>query len=77
MKWLDKIPFLPIIIAAILLGIAPYPAKPEPHLVEKLGMLVQGTLVKPIDIFDLFWHSLPIILILLKLSRLRGRSEEA
>ncbi|NOY66497.1 MAG: RND transporter [Gammaproteobacteria bacterium] len=72
MKWIDKIPFLPLIIVAIVLAIAPYPAKPEPHLIEKLGMLTQGLLVSPVDIFDLFWHSFPVIFIIIKLFRLRS-----
>ena len=77
MKWLDKIPYIFLIVAAVFLGIAPYPAKPEPHLIEKLNMLIQGTLVKPVDIFDLFWHSLPLILLLLKIIRDRSISRNA
>jgi len=74
MKWLDKIPFLPLVLIAIMLGIAPYPAQHQPHLVEKLLMLSQGALVKPIDIFDLFWHCLPLTLLIIKLVRLRTTS---
>ncbi len=54
-----------LIAAALLLGAMPL--VPEPHLVEKLRMLFNGTLVKPIDIFDLFWHSWPILWIILRL----------
>ena len=50
-----------LIPLALLLGLAPF--FPQPHLVEKLRMLVGGTLRKPIDIFDLFWHAWPIILL--------------
>jgi len=64
LKWLDKIPFILLFVAAIVLGIAPGP--PEPHLVEKVKMLLAGTLSKPIDIFDLVMHSLPLILLVLK-----------
>jgi hypothetical protein len=46
---------------AIILGLAPF--YPVPHLFEKLDMLIQGELSRPIDIFDLFWHSWPLILI--------------
>lgn len=46
---------------AVLLGLAPF--LPQPHLVEKIGMLIAGTLVKPIDIFDLFWHAWPLALL--------------
>jgi len=66
MNWLDKIPFLPLLIIALLLGIAPYPSQPMPHLLEKLGMLSQGALTKPIDIFDLFLHGTPLVLLMLK-----------
>jgi len=54
-----------LIVAALLLGIMP--VMPEPHLVEKVRMLLDGTLVKPADIFDLFWHSWPILWIVLRL----------
>ena len=68
MAWLDQIPLNMLIIAALLLGLAPF--VPEPHLVEKLRMLAQGTLSKPIDIFDLLMHAAPIVLLVLKLIRM-------
>lgn len=71
MKWLDKIPLTTLLIVAILLGLAPFPFTPEPHLWQKLKMLVAGELVKPIDIFDLFLHGAPAVLLLLKLWRMR------
>ena len=46
---------------ALLLGLAPF--YPQPHLIEKLGMLLAGMLHKPIDIFDLFWHTWPFALL--------------
>lgn len=49
---------------ALFLGLAPF--YPQPHLVEKLRMLAAGTLKRPIDIFDLFWHAWPIALLLWK-----------
>ena len=69
MKWLDKIPLTTLLIIALLLGLAPF--TPEPHLWEKLKMLVAGELVKPLDIFDLFLHGTPVILLILKLTRFR------
>ena len=54
-----------LIPAAILLGLAPF--VPEPHLIEKLRMLSNGDLKRPIDIFDLFFHSWPLLLIGYKL----------
>ena len=64
MKWLDEIPYLILIGLAALMAILPF--EPQPHLMEKLAMLSDGTLSKPIDIFDLFWHLLPTILLLVK-----------
>ena len=72
MKWLDKISLPHLLIPAILLGLAPF--HPEPHLVEKLRMLGEGTLQRPIDIFDLLLHGTPALLVVLKLSRIGMRS---
>ncbi len=60
----DKINWIIIIALCATLGLAPF--KP-PHIVEKLSMLFNGTLVKPIDWFDLLLHSIPFILLLLKI----------
>lgn len=68
MKWLDKLPLSTLLIIAIALGLAPF--VPEPHLWEKLKMLFAGTLSRPIDIFDLFMHGTPAILVVLKLVRM-------
>ena len=63
MDRLDKLPWELLIIGSLLLGLAPF--YPEPHLVEKIRMLFQGTLSRPIDIFDLLMHSaLPLLLLL-------------
>jgi hypothetical protein len=69
MKWLDKIPLTTLIIITLLLGLAPF--TPEPHLWQKLKMLAAGELVKPIDIFDLFLHATPAVLLVIKLLRMR------
>ena len=68
MKWLDKIPLSTLVVISLLLGLAPF--APEPHVWEKLKMLADGTLSKPIDIFDLFMHGTPWVLLLLKLLRI-------
>ena len=67
LKYIDKIPLLPLAVAAIFMSLAPF--SPEPHLVEKLRMLMNADLVKPIDIFDLFWHSFLIVLLVIRLVR--------
>jgi hypothetical protein len=68
MRWLDKIPLAPLALVAIVLGLAPF--QPEPHLVQKLRMLADGSLTRPIDIFDLFLHGTPALLLILKLGRM-------
>jgi hypothetical protein len=67
MKWLDRISYLPLIIAALFLGSAPF--SPEPHLWEKLKMLLDGALVKPIDIFDFVFHGTAPVLLAVKYIR--------
>jgi hypothetical protein len=42
---------------------------PEPHLVEKWRMLTEGTLSKPIDIFDFFLHNAPMVVLAIRLWR--------
>jgi hypothetical protein len=68
MEWLDRIPLVVLIIAALTLGLAPF--VPEPHLWEKLKMLAAGTLSRPLDIFDLLWHAAPWLLLAAKLVRM-------
>ena len=64
---LDKIPYTVIIILAVWMGLAPF--RPMPHALEKIHMLINGSLTKPIDIFDLFFHLAPTLILLLKLFR--------
>ena len=61
---LDKLSYAFLIPASLLLGLSPF--VPKPHLVEKLQMLVNGRLTRPLDQFDLVWHALPILLLILK-----------
>ena len=65
MAWLNKIPLSLILPLAVLLALAPF--SPEPHLWEKLRMLFGGTLVKPVDMLDLFLHGTPLVILELKL----------
>lgn len=67
LRWLDKIPVTALVIAALALGLAPF--TPEPHLWQKLKMLAQGTLVRPLDIFDLALHALLPLLLVIRLIR--------
>ncbi len=74
MAWLDDIPLNLLILASLTLGLAPF--VPEPHIWEKLKMLASGQLKAPIDIFDLFLHGTPWVLLIAKLIRmgLAGRT---
>ena len=65
MKYLLSYQFL--IPTVLLLGFAPF--YPQPHILEKLRMLMAGTLKKPIDIFDLFWHAWPFVLLAYRIFR--------
>lgn len=65
---LDQLPVLPLVLLALTLGLAPF--LPEPHLWEKLRMLAAGTLVRPLDIFDLLLHAAPWALLAAKLLRM-------
>ncbi|MBM7037153.1 hypothetical protein [Vibrio ulleungensis] len=67
MAWIDNLSWPLLLLAGGYLVFAPF--FPEPHIVEKLRMLTQGNLVKPIDIFDLLMHASPIVLIALKAYR--------
>ena len=62
---LDKIPYSILIVAAVFMILAPF--RPMPHVLEKLIMLKNGLLTRPIDIFDLFFHLLPAMILLLKI----------
>jgi hypothetical protein len=42
---------------------------PEPHLTEKWRMLLDGTLSKPIDIFDFLLHTMPMVVLAIRLVR--------
>lgn len=64
MRWINSLSWMIILILVATLGIAPF--KPEPHIVEKLAMLANGVLARPIDIFDLFLHGIPWVLLILK-----------
>jgi hypothetical protein len=65
MKLINRIPLIWLAVIAGWLAIAPI--SPEPHLIEKFRMLSAGTLVRPIDIFDLLLHSVPLLILFLRL----------
>lgn len=67
LNWIDSLSYGMLVPIALLLGLAPF--QPQPHLFEKIGMLAQGTLSRPIDIFDLLLHATPIAILLVKVVR--------
>ena len=67
LEWVDRAPLAGFLVVALTLGLAPF--TPEPHLLEKLKMLLGGDLYRPIDIFDLFLHGIPWLALGLKLYR--------
>ena len=72
LKIIDRIPLVPLALVAVFMSLAPF--VPEPHLVEKSRMLLNSELTRPIDIFDLLWHSLFMVLLLIRLLRLKTPS---
>ena len=74
LEYIDRIPLLMLAIAATVMALAPF--APEPHLFEKSRMLINGKLVRPIDIFDLFWHSFLLVLLLIRLVRFKSAKNE-
>ena len=63
MSWLDNLPWFILIVACLTVGLAPFT---PPHIWEKLQMLSQGHLVRPIDWLDLVFHAIPWLLLLAK-----------
>ncbi len=62
---LDKIPLIMLAFPALFLAIAPLSG--QSHLLEKFTMLIDGSLSKPIDVFDLFLHATPLVLLIIKI----------
>jgi hypothetical protein len=70
-KLLLNLPWSIILVLCATLGLAPF--VPEPHIWEKLKMLVAGELTKPVDIFDFLFHRVPWLLLILKLALAQKR----
>ena len=63
MSFLTKMPWSIVLVGCLTLGLAPFF---PPHIWEKLMMLQRGELVRPIDWFDLFYHGVPWLLLIIK-----------
>lgn len=59
------LPYRYLVPLAVVMGLAPF--RPQPHLIEKLLMLFDGTLTRPVDVFDLVLHGGPLGLLLVRL----------
>lgn len=71
LKFLDKTPYSVLIVFTIMMLAAPM--TPMPHVVEKVLMLTNGTLTRPIDIFDLCFHLLPLMR---AITKIHGKNED-
>ncbi len=74
LKIIDALPLPNFIVLSLFLGLAPF--FPEPHLFEKIQMLMNGSLHKPLDIFDLILHGTPWVLLAVKLSLILNRKRQ-
>jgi len=74
MKFIDNIPMGMLLVVCVLLGLSPF--FPEPHLLEKVRMLSQGNLSRPLDIFDLLYHGSPFLVLGIKLFRIQNRGAD-
>jgi len=64
LKFLNKLSYSTLIFATIFMLLTPI--SPMPHVVEKMLMIKNMALYKPLDIFDLFFHLSPLILLIIK-----------
>lgn len=62
-QFILKLPWGVVILLCLTLGLAPYN---PPHIWEKLRMLLEGQLYRPLDWLDFFFHALPWLLLIVK-----------
>jgi hypothetical protein len=65
LKLIDRIPVSLLLALAVIMLLAP--VTPVPHVWEKLVMLLRGELRRPLDVFDLIYHLLPTVLLIVRL----------
>ncbi len=61
--FITKIEWNIVIIVCLTLGLAPFS---PPHIFEKVLMLLDGNLRKPLDWFDLLLHGTPWLILIVK-----------
>jgi len=69
MSALARVPWWLLLLLCATLGLAPYT---PPHVVEKLGLLARGELVRAVDWLDLSLHGSPWLLLVAKAVAGRG-----
>ena len=65
MNIIAGIPWVIVIIACVTVGLAPYN---PPHVWNKTILLFAGNLTLPVDWWDLFFHWVPWVFLVLKIS---------
>ncbi len=75
MRWIDRMPMWWLVAVAVYLAGAPF--VPEPHLVEKWRTLFEGTLSRPLDVFDFFLHTVPLGVLAIRLWRVVQRRRQS
>ena len=70
--FIDRLPWWIVGFMVLTLGLAPF--SPEPHIWEKLKMLMAGELRQRLDWFDLGLHSVPWVLAIVKAARAVSKS---
>ncbi len=65
LDFLDAVSYPALLLLALILFLSPF--RHMPHAVEKILLLREGRLRRPVDIFDLFLHLSPAILLVVKL----------
>ena len=63
LEFVQKLPWIVVIGLCLTLGLAPFT---PPHVWEKLQMLFEGRLSRPIDWFDFFLHGVPWVILIAK-----------
>lgn len=65
LNWIRQLNWHLLILLCVIPGLSPFT---PPHLFEKITLLFQGRLVRPLDWFDLIFHGLPWAIAALKLT---------
>ena len=74
-NFIDGLPAFPTIIIGVWMGLAPF--MPEPHLVQKFLMAMNGDAFKLIDVFDVFMHGSLGAIAILKIWRILSMRSNA